>query len=170
MGLTGPLIAYWFALKFHAGPDSIAPVMSATFALTGVMALYTGKLATRHGLSRAVVWSRGIGVLLLLALPFMPWFWLAALVYMLRLASGGASVGARQAQIVTLVRDERRGLAASVNAASFQVPQSAGPGIAGPMIAAGLFVTPFCLAAALQFVYVLGYDRLFGRYDRRRGA
>jgi predicted MFS family arabinose efflux permease len=79
-------------------------------------------------------------------------------------------VGARQAQIVTLVRDERRGLAASVNAASFQVPQSAGPGIAGPMIAAGLFVTPFCLAAALQFVYVLGYDRLFGRYDRRRGA
>ena len=170
MGLTGPLIAYWFALKFHAGPDSIAPVMSATFALTGVMALYTGRLAIRHGLSRAVVWSRGIGVLLLLALPFMPWFWLAALVYMLRLASGGASVGARQAQVVTLVRDERRGLAASVNAASFQIPQSAGPGIAGPLIAAGLFVTPFCLAAALQFVYVLGYDRLFSRYDRRGGA
>src|SRR5579863_127586 len=168
MGLTGPLISYWFALKFHAGPESIAPVMAATFALTGVMALYTGKLALRHGLSRAVVWSRGIGVVLLVALPFMPWFWLAALVYMLRLASGGASVGARQAQIVSLVRDERRGLAASVNAASFQVPQSAGPAIAGPLIAAGLFVTPFCLAAALQLVYVIGYDRLFGRYDRPR--
>ena len=167
MGLTGPLISYWFALKFQAGPDRIAPVMAATFALTGVMALYTGRIAMRHGLSRAVVWSRGIGVLLLIALPFMPWFWLAALVYMLRLASGGASVGARQAQIVSLVRDERRGVAASVNAASFQVPQSAGPAIAGPMIAAGLFVTPFCLAAALQLVYVVGYDRLFGRYDHR---
>lgn len=170
MGLTGPLISYWFALKFKAGPDDIAPVMAATFALTGVMALWTGKLAMRHGLSRAVVWSRGIGVLLLLALPFMPWFWLAAVVYMLRLASGGASVGARQAQIVSLVRDERRGLAASVNAASFQVPQSAGPGIAGPLIASGLFVTPFCLAAALQLVYVMGYDRLFGRYDRLTGS
>jgi len=85
---------------------------------------------------------------------------------MLRLASGGASVGARQAQIVSLVRDERRGVAASINAASFQIPQSAGPGIAGPLIAAGFFVTPFCVAAALQLVYVAGYDRLFGRYDR----
>lgn len=166
MGLTGPLISYWFALKFGAGPDEIAPVMAATFALTGAMALYTGRLAVRHGLSRAVVWSRGIGVALLLALPFMPWFWLAALCYMLRLASGGASVGARQAQIVSLVRDERRGHAASINAASFQIPQSAGPGIAGPLIAAGFFVTPFCVAAALQLIYVAGYDRLFGRYDR----
>jgi len=167
MGLTGPLVSYWFALKFHTGPEQIAPVMAATFALAAVMALYAGKVAMRHGLSRAVVWSRGIGVLLLLALPFVPWFWLAALIYMCRLASGGASVGARQAQIVSLVRDERRGVAASVNAASFQIPQSAGPGIAGPLIAAGWFVTPFCLAAVLQAAYVLGYDRMFGRYDRR---
>jgi predicted MFS family arabinose efflux permease len=68
------------------------------------------------------------------------------------------------------VRDERRGLAASVYAASFQVPQSAGPAIAGPLIATGLFVTPFCLAAVLQLVYVVGYDRLFGRYDRLAGS
>ncbi len=167
MGLTGPLVSYWFALKFNAGPDRIAPVMAATFMLAAVMALYAGRVAVRHGLSRAVVWSRGIGVLMLLVLPFMPWFWLAALIYMLRLASGGASVGARQAQIATLVRDERRGLAASVNAASFQIPQSVGPGVAGPLIAAGWFVTPFCLAAVLQAAYVLGYDRMFGRYDRR---
>jgi MFS family permease len=166
MGLTGPLISYWFALRFNAGPESIAPVMAATFSLTGVMALYTGSLVQRHGLARAVVWSRGIGVMLLLMLPFMPWFWLAAVVYMLRLASGGASVGARQAQIVSLVRDERRGLAASINAASFQIPQAAGPGIAGPLIEAGFFITPFCIAAVLQMIYVLGYDRLFSRYDR----
>src|SRR5580698_32210 len=165
MGLVGPLISYWFALRFGVGPDSIGSVLAGTFVLTGFMAFYTGRMAMRHGLSRAVVWSRGIGVALLLLLPFMPWFWLAATAYMLRLAAGGASVGARQAQIVSLIRDERRGLAASVNAATFQVPQSAGPGIAGPLIAAGFFVTPFCLAAALQLIYVVGYDRVFARYD-----
>ena len=169
MGLVGPLISYWFALRFGAGPDSIGAVMAGTFALTGVMAYCTGQLTLRHGLSQAVVWSRGIGVALLLLLPFMPWFWLAAVTYMLRLASGGAAVGARQAQIASLVRDERRGLAASVNAASFQVPQSVGPSIAGPLIAAGFFVTPFCLAAVLQLVYVVGYDRVFARYDRVTG-
>lgn len=166
MGLIGPLISYWFALRFGVGPDRIGAVLAGTFALTGVMALFTGRMAMRHGLSRAVVWSRGIGVVLLVALPFMPWFWLAATAYMLRLAAGGASVGARQAQIVSLMRDQRRGLATSVNAASFQVPQSVGPGIAGPLIAAGFFVAPFCMSAALQLIYVVGYDRLFGRYDR----
>jgi MFS family permease len=170
MGLVGPLISYWFALRFGVGPDSIGSVLAGTFVLTGFMAFYTGRLAMRHGLSRAVVWSRGIGVALLLLLPFMPWFWLAATAYMLRLAAGGASVGARQAQIVSLIRDERRGLAASVNAATFQVPQSAGPGIAGPLIAAGFFVTPFCLAAVLQLIYVVGYDRVFARYDRVTGS
>jgi MFS family permease len=169
MGLVGPLISYWFARRFGVGPDSIVSVMAGTFALTGIMALYTGRLTLRHGLSRAVVWSRAIGVVLLFLLPFMPWFWLAAMVYMLRLASGGAAVGARQAQIVSLVRDERRGLATSVNAASFQVPQSAGPSIAGPLIAADYFVAPFCLAAVLQLVYVLGYDRVFSRYDKVTG-
>ncbi|MDE2196414.1 MAG: MFS transporter [Gammaproteobacteria bacterium] len=166
MGLTGPLISYWFALRFHATAGSIAPVMAVTFCLTGMAALYTGRFAQRHGLVSSVVWTRGAGVLLLALLPLMPWFWLAALMYMLRLASGGASVGARQAQIVSLVRDERRGLAASINAASFQVPQSMGPGVAGPMIAAGLFITPFYVAAGLQLLYVIGYQRVFRRYDR----
>ncbi|HEU5397949.1 MAG TPA: MFS transporter [Gammaproteobacteria bacterium] len=166
MGLVGPLISYWFALRFGVGPERIGSVMAGTFAFTGVMAFYTGRFSQRHGLSRAVVWSRGAGVVLLLVLPFIPWFWLAALVYMLRLAAGGASVGARQAQIVSLIRDERRGLAASVNAASFQIPQSAGPGIAGPLIGAGLFVAPFSIAAGLQLVYVIGYNRVFARYDR----
>lgn len=166
IGLTGPLIAYWFALRFHAGPGMIAPMMAVTFALTGATSVFAGRLTERHGLVSAVLWARGIGVMLLVLLPLSPWFWLAALIYMLRLASSGASLGARQAQIVSLVRDERRGLAASVNAASFQVPQSLGPGAAGPMIAAGMFLTPFYLAAALQIIYVIGYGRVFKRYER----
>ncbi|HET7922735.1 MAG TPA: MFS transporter [Gammaproteobacteria bacterium] len=166
IGLTGPLIAYWFALRFQLGPAAIAPMMAVTFALTGVTSILAGKFSERHGLVTSVLWARGIGVALLALLPLSPWFWMAALIYMLRLASSGASLGARQAQIVSLVRDERRGLAASVNAASFQVPQSLGPGVAGPMIAEGMFMTPFYIAAALQAIYVAGYGRVFRRYER----
>lgn len=164
IGLTSTLIAYWFALRYHIGPSEIAPLMAITFLLAGLSAIFTGRVTLRHGLVSSVLWSRGIGAVLLAILPLMPWFWLAALVYMFRLATSGASVGARQAQVMVLVRDERRGLAASVNAASFQVPQSVGPGIAGPMIAAGMFLTPFYMAAALQVLYVVGYGRVFRRY------
>ena len=169
IGLTGTLITYWFALRFHIGPGDIAPLMAVTFLLAGLSAVFTGRLTLRHGLVSSVLWSRGIGAVLLAVLPLMPWFWLAALVYMLRLATSGASVGARQAQVMVLVRDERRGLAASVNAASFQVPQSIGPGIAGPMIAAGMFLTPFYVAAVLQVLYVVGYDRVFRRHEQAAG-
>lgn len=164
IGLTSTLIAYWFALRYHIGPGEIAPLMAVTFLVAGVSAILAGRVTLRHGLVSSVLWSRGIGAVLLALLPLMPWFWLAALVYMLRLATSGASVGARQAQVMVLVRDERRGLAASVNAASFQVPQSVGPGIAGPMIAAGMFLMPFYVAAGLQVLYVLGYGRVFRRY------
>lgn len=170
IGLTGPLIAYWFALKFHVGPGAIAPMMAVTFALTGMSSIYAGRLTERYGLVSAVLWARGIGVALLVLFPLSPWFWLAALLYILRLTFSGASLGARQAQVVSLVRDERRGLATSVNAASFQVPQSIGPGIAGPMIAAGMFLTPFYVAAVLQVVYVIGYGRVFRRYERITSA
>lgn len=166
IGLTGTLISYWFALRFHIGPGEIAPLMAIAFVLAGLSAIFAGRFTLRHGLVSSVLWSRGLGAVLLAVLPLMPWFWLGALVYMLRLATSGASVGARQAQVMVLVRDERRGLAASVNAASFQVPQSVGPGIAGPMIAAGMFLTPFYVAAALQVLYVIGYGRVFGRYAR----
>ncbi|MDE2024125.1 MAG: MFS transporter [Gammaproteobacteria bacterium] len=169
IGLTSTLIAYWFALRYHIGPGEIAPLMALTFLLAGVSAIVTGRITVRHGLVSSVIWSRGIGAVLLGVLPLMPWFWLAAVVYMLRLATSGASVGARQAQVMVLVRDERRGLAASVNAASFQVPQSIGPGVAGPMIAAGMFLTPFYVAAALQVLYVIGYGRVFRRYAHAGG-
>lgn len=165
IGLTGTLIAYWFALRYHIGPGEIAPLMAITFVIAGLSAIVTGRITLQHGLVSSVLWSRGIGAVLLAVLPLMPWFWLAALIYMLRLATSGASVGARQAQVMTLVRDERRGLAASVNAASFQVPQSIGPGISGPMIAAGMFLTPFYVAAALQVLYVIGYGRVFRKYS-----
>lgn len=172
VGLTGTLISYWFALRFHIGPGEIAPMMAVSFVLAGATAVFAGRFTLRHGLVTSVLWSRGIGALLLAVLPLMPWFWLGAMVYMLRLAASGASVGARQAQVMVLVRDERRGLAASVNAASFQVPQSVGPGIAGPMISAGMFLTPFYVAAALQVLYVIGYGRVFRRYEHvdKRGS
>lgn len=170
IGLIGPLVAYWFALRFHIGPGVIAPMMAITFLITGITSIFAGRITRRYGLVSSVLWARGVGAVLLVLLPVMPWFWLAGLIYMLRLASSGASLGARQAQVISMVPDERRGLAASVNAASFQIPQSVGPAISGPMIAAGMFVAPFYVAAALQVLYVVGYGRIFRRYEHITGT
>ena len=156
------MMAYWFARRFHAGPAMIGPVMAITFVVTAAAALLSGGLTRRSGLVKVVVWGRGGGLLLLLLLPLMPVYALAALLHVLRSAFNRGTIGARQALVVSAVRDERRGLASSLNALSAQVPQSIGPAIAGSLIGAGWLVTPFYLAAVFQGIYVLSYGRLFG--------
>ena len=160
-GLTGPLMAYWFALRFHAGPASIAPVMAAAFLTTAAAALLSGNLTRRSGLVNVVVWGRSGGLVLLLIMPLMPVYALAALLHVLRSALNRGTVGARQALVVSAVRNERRGLASSINALSGQIPQSIGPTLAGSLIGAGWFIAPFYMAAALQGLYLFFYRRAF---------
>ena len=160
IGLTSPLIAYWFMLRFHVGPAAIAPVMAATFLITGISSLLTGKLTRRLGIVRSVVWTRLVGLALLVLIPLMPVYGLAALCFLLRSAFNRGSAGARQALAVGLVGNERRGLAVSLNAISFQAPQAIGPGVAGALLDGGQFVVPFYAAAVFQGIYLTAYGRV----------
>ena len=75
---------------------------------------------------------------------------LAALCYVLRAACNRGTAGARQAVGVALVGPARRGLAASLNSASMQIPRSLGPIIGGVLLDADLLALPLLLAAILQ--------------------
>ena len=165
VGFTGPLISYWFAIKFGVGPASIAPMMALTFFITGISSLLTGKLSLKTGIVKIVVRARFMGLLLLILLPFVPFFWLASLVYLLRSALNRGSVGARQALTVGLVRDQRRGLATSLNALSMQLPQSLGPTFAGFLFSTGQLMVPFILGAVCQGVYLLLYGKFFRKHN-----
>lgn len=168
MGLTAPLIAYWFDLRFGIGPGALGPVFAATFVLTGLTAFATGALTRAFGVVRAVVVGRGIGLGLLLALPLLPSYGLAAVAYALRSAVSRGTVGARQALAIGLVEDRRRGLATSLNAVSIILPATAGPVIAGYLLQGGHLAMPFFLAAALQLIYLLLYAWIFPRYEPAR--
>jgi len=165
VGLTGPLISYWFAVKFGVGPASIAPMMAATFFITGISSVLTGRVSERIGIVKSVVRARFIGLLLLIALPLIPFFWLASVVYLLRSALNRGSVGARQTLTVGLVRDERRGFALSINAVSMQLPQSVGPSITGFLFNAGDLALPFYAGALCQGIYLTMYGRFFRNYN-----
>ncbi len=168
VGLTGPLISYWFALRYHVGPAEIAPVMAATFIITGLSSLLTGRLSEHIGIVQSVVWGRLVGLVLLVALPLMPIYWLASIVYLMRSAFNRGTIGARQALTIGLVRDERRGLATSMNAVSMQLPQSVGPTIAGYLLTINQFTLPFYIAALFQGVYVIMYRRVFKNFNLPR--
>ncbi|WP_298139320.1 MFS transporter [Acidiferrobacter sp.] len=161
IGLMGPLMAYWFAVRFHHGPLSIGPIMSAALIVTATSSLLVGRLTRRYGVVRSVLTMRYLGLAVLLVLPLAPSFPIAALLYIVRSALNRGTAGARQALNLGLVRGHRRGLAASLNNVSVQIPRAIGPVFAGLLYHAGFLALPFFIAGGFQGVYLVLYRRLF---------
>lgn len=170
IGMVGPLMAYWFHLRFGVGPAAIGGGMALAFLSAALLSLLGIRLVDRFGMIDTVVGMRLAGLLLLLAIPWMPTFWLAIACYILRAALNQGSIGSRQALFLGLVDAHHRGLAATVNSLSVQAPRAIGPSIAGLFFEAGLLSWPFWLAAALQGSYLLLFQRFFRKYGHKTGA
>jgi len=169
VGLTGPLISYWFAVRFGVSPAAIGTLMAVSFLATGLSNLATGHFADRWGVVRTVAAVRLLGVAMLVLMTVMGSFTWAAVFYFVRSITNRGSVGARQAVSVSLVRDERRGFASSLNVFSMRVPASVGPTVAGYLMDGGNLTLPFFIAAGLQTAYAVSYAWLFRRYNEALG-
>lgn len=168
IGLSGPFMSWWFAAKFHASAASIGPAIALGLAAAGVASLTSGILTRRLGAIRTVVLMRGIGLISLFALPFSPTFAIATIIYAMRSAFNRGTAGARQAVALGLVRGDRHGLAASVNAISVLIPRGIAPAIAGLLFESGALAAPFLLAGLFQGGYLLLYPRVFAAHDPSR--
>jgi MFS family permease len=168
IGMIGPLMAYWFALRFGKGLSTIGPAMAVGFVLAAFGSMLSGRLATRFGPVRAVLMMRGVGILCLAAMPFAPLFGVAVALYAVRAAFNRGTVGARQAVTADLTRAERRGTAASIQNLSLQIPRAVGPLLGGWLLHRGDLALPFLIAAGLQAAYIVLYGVFFGSLDRMR--
>lgn len=166
IGIIGPLMAFWFLRRYGYGLAAIGPALALSFVFAAAGSVIGGRLSARIGAVRAVLWMRGIGIVLLAIMPFAPVFWLAVVIYAVRSAFNRGTLGARQAVTVELTRAERRGFAASVQNLSLQIPRAVGPLLGGWLIHAGDLTLPFLIAAGLQAVYVALYAHFFWDVDR----
>lgn len=166
-GMTGPFMAYWFSVRFGAVPAAIGTLMAlANFAMAASN-LVSGWAARSGGVVRTVVVSSAAAVALIFILPLMPNFFWASVVYFLRSLVSRGVMGARQTVSISLVRDNRRGLAASLNTASVQVFSSVGPTITGYLLDVGDLDLPFWISGLFQVGYVTVYRRFFAALDQR---
>ena len=170
IGLIGPLMAYWFAVRFGQGPADIGPVMALAYGATALSSVGAGRLVHRVGVIRAVVWMRAIGVLILVAMPLVPSFWMAATLHVVRSAFNRGTAGARQALTVSLVRPHRRGAAVSTGSVAIQLPRAAGPLFAGLFFGSGMLAAPFYIAAGFFSAYIVCYRHVFAAYDPARST
>ncbi len=170
IGLTGPLVSYWFALRFGIGPRHIAPLIATGFLLAAISSHLTTPLSRRYGLMQVIVVLRLAALTLLFAFPFAPNLATAIGIFLLRNTLNRATNGPRSAITASLVRNQRLGLAGIVSSVSRQVPRSVGPVVAGAMFDSGMLVAPFVVGAMFQAGYLWLYRRSFHSQDPLRPA
>ena len=168
IGLTGPLVSYWFSIRFGIGPRHIAPLIATGFVLAAVSSHLSNPLSRRYGLMPVIVALRLGALALLFVFPFAPTLAAAVGIFLARNTLNRATEGARSAINASLVRNQRLGLAGTVASVSRQIPRSVGPVVAGALFDSGMLVAPFVIGAAFQAAYLWLYRRSFHAHDPLR--
>ncbi|MCC3359232.1 MFS transporter [Bacillus sp. REN16] len=167
IGLTGPMMAYWFSVKFGVSSVQIGSTLALTFFATGMTSIFQARISHKHGTVHSIVMVRFMACLLLVLMPLFSSYALVSIIYILRTALNRGSQGAQQALSVSLTRGHRSGFASSINLLSMRLPMSIGPYIAGYLFGLGALAVPFYIAAGLQGSFAYFYGRIFSAYEAK---
>jgi hypothetical protein len=149
------LLAYWFHLRFGAGPETLGALFFGTNLLSAISFLVAARVAERVGLLNTMVFSHLPSNVLLLLVPLAGSLPVAGALLLARHLLSQMDVPTRQAYTMALVAPDERAAAAGWTTAARGFAQAIAPlfsGIALGGAAAGL---PFFLAGGLKIVYDL---------------
>jgi len=149
------LIAFYFNLRWGAGPEILGPVFLGVGLLQAASFLAAARVAERIGLIRTMVFTHLPSSVLLMAIPLAPTLGWAIVVLLARHALSQMDVPTRQSYVVAVVDPDERIAAAGVTNITRNVAQAITPLISGAaMQVIGLGV-PFMVGGAMKIVYDL---------------
>ncbi|HYB89804.1 MAG TPA: MFS transporter [Candidatus Binataceae bacterium] len=161
MGMLGPLIVYWFYRGYGAGPGELATLFFVINLAAALPYLLAGRLALSMGAVLTVTVSRLVGVVLLVAMIFMPTFFWAAVFYALQMIAATVSVPVAQSYLMGVVGPAERASAAGVSTVPWQVGSMLAPYFSGYLMEYAALDLPVGLSAALTAVGAVLYYFFF---------
>lgn len=153
--VPGTLVSLWFFEHFNIKLGSLAGIFFASHIITAVSLWVAAKLANRIGLVNTMVFTHIPSNLLLIALPFMPYGWLAVIVWQVRAFFQQMDSPTRDSYTMAVVPSEERTAMAVYNNVSRTVASAPSPYIAGAIWSIGLASVPFIACGALRIIYDL---------------
>lgn len=123
--------AYWFYLRFGAGPATLGAIFFGANVLAGFSALIASRLAARFGLLRTMVFTHLPSNVLLILVPLMPTLPLAVGVLFARFSISQMDVPTRQSYLMAVVDPGERSAAAGVTGVARTIGAAIAPVFAG---------------------------------------
>ena len=148
------LVALWFFTKFDMKLESIALIVFGTHAMAALSLWLAAKLANRFGLLNIIVLSNIPGALIVFAMPFVPYGWLAATLWLIRGFTHLMEMPTRQSFTMSMVAPYERSAMAGINNVTRGVAGAVSPTIATVLWNAFFAGAPFLAHGVLKIVYV----------------
>jgi MFS family permease len=156
------MLALWMFLRFDLSIAVTGLVFFWTGLLTAASMLLSPVVASRVGLVRTMVFTHIPANVFLVTAALMPNATLAILFLSLRSLLATMDVPARTSYVMAVVPAEHRAAAAAVTNVPRSLASSAGPVLAGAMLARSTFGWPLIFAGSLKICYDLMLLRAFG--------
>ena len=160
-GLAGPLMSYWFFLRFGVELKSLGFMFSLSYFMAALSFLTAPMIARHIGVVRTMAFSHGAASLLNMILPFAPTFSVAAAISISRSFLAYMDNPLRSSFIMGVVKPEERGSAAGITTLSRQVPMAVSPTLAAYFMQAFSLNVPIFLGGFLQLVSDCAFYGLF---------
>ena len=163
------ITAFWFRQRFGVSLSALGLLFFGANLAAAFSLPIAARLSKRIGLLKTMVFTHFPSQLLLILVPFMPTFWLAALFLIGRQSLSKMDVPTRQVYIIELVSPEERTAAAGITTMARSIATSMSPLAAGALLTNSLFVLglPFLVAGSLSSLYDLLLYALFRKVPTR---
>ena len=150
------IVSLWFFTRFDVDLTTISIIFSIGGVLTAFSFIIATKLADRIGLINTMVFTHIPSNLLLIAIAFVPTFYMALIFYLARMGLSQMDVPTRQSYIVSVVNENERTAATGITNTSRNVAQAISPSITGAIIQSLWLSAPFVIGGLLKIAYDLG--------------
>jgi len=151
-GLIGPLISYWFFLRFGVELKSLGVMFFLSYFLAALSFLAAPVIARHIGVVKTMVFSHAIASALNLAIAFAPTFAAAATLLVVRSFLAYMDNPLRESYTMAMVKSEERGSAAGVTNLARVVPFGISPTLSAYMMQSLSLSVPFVIGGSLQLI------------------
>ena len=160
-GLIGPLLSYWFYLRYGVELKSLGLMFFLSYLLAALSFLCAPVFARHLGVVKTMALSHGAASLIYLCLPLAPTFSVAAALTILRSFLAYMDNPLRNSFVMGIVRPEERGSAAGITTLSRHVPVAVSPTLSAYLMQAFTLNVPIFLGGFLQLAHDVIFYYLF---------
>jgi len=161
LGMIMPLIPLWFKLYFHATEFQISFLYSISYALVGISFIFANRIEKMLGRVKAIAIMRGLSSIILIAMAFVPSFFIVEILFLSRSIMYTVTIPMRQSLSMNVFSETERATGVSITGLARRLPYGAGSLASGILLGLGLFISALFLGGLISILDPLLYYIFF---------